>query len=132
MQLNKITIHCSDTYADQLCNAEIIDEWHKEFGWSGIGYHFVILRSGDVEIGRPLKFMGAHVKGHNEGNIGICLCGGKSSYGAPVDNFTVEQKRAAKNLVNVLREIYGIDDVKPHNYYDKGKTCPNFDIEEIL
>ena len=36
---------------------------HLGFGWDGIGYHKVILRSGKVENGRPEFWIGAHVKG---------------------------------------------------------------------
>ena len=35
-------------------DAKIIDKWHKERGWSGIGYHYVIKRDGQIELGRPI------------------------------------------------------------------------------
>ena len=39
------------------------------------GYHFAVDRAGNVWQARPLQFQGAHVKDHNEGNIGIVALG---------------------------------------------------------
>ena len=41
-------------------SAEQIHEWHLNQGWAGIGYHFVIRKNGDVEIGRPEWAVGSH------------------------------------------------------------------------
>ena len=43
-----LIVHCSDT-EDNDINAEYIHKMHLEFGWDGIGYHKVILRSGKIE-----------------------------------------------------------------------------------
>ena len=49
-------------------------------GWSDVGYHFVIgngsdgIPDGGIEIGRALKYRGAHTKWNN-GTVGICLTG---------------------------------------------------------
>lgn len=52
-----------------------IERWHLARGFLAIGYHFVISPSGRIFRGRPLDRMGAHVKGHNRGTVGICLMG---------------------------------------------------------
>ena len=39
-EIKKIIIHCSDS---EFGDAALIDKWHKERGWTGIGYHYVIL-----------------------------------------------------------------------------------------
>lgn len=63
-------------------DAAMIDLWHRERGWSGIGYHYVILddrhgtkADGTVEVGRPEARSGAHVRGANAASIGICCTG---------------------------------------------------------
>lgn len=63
-------------------DAALIDRWHRGRGWSGIGYHYVILDDrhdtkpdGTVELGRAEARMGAHVKGANTASIGICCAG---------------------------------------------------------
>ena len=43
--------------------------------YADIGYHFVIDGKGRVWEGRPLDFQGAHVKGQNEGNVGVLFLG---------------------------------------------------------
>ena len=72
-KVNKIIVHCSATLVEQKVNAAIIRSWHmsKTPPWSDIGYHFVILRDGKVEAGRPIERAGAHVRGHNHDSIGI-------------------------------------------------------------
>lgn len=68
----RIVVHHSasaDVSADQ------IHQWHLNKGWSGIGYHYVIRKSGDIEPGRPVDTVGAHTIGYNGDSIGICLTG---------------------------------------------------------
>ncbi len=57
------------------CSAADVDLWHKERGWSGIGYHFLVRKDGRIYRGRPLNKMGAHVSGMNNCSIGICAEG---------------------------------------------------------
>lgn len=120
-----IVIHCSDSPQGRGDNAETIDRWHKERGWSGIGYHFVILEDGTIEAGRDIDKQGAHAKGYNH-YIGICLIG--------IDKFTDKQFESLKALVSGLMENYDImpNKVLGHYQVDKhGKTCPNIDIVEF-
>ena len=56
-------------------SAEQIHEWHLNQGWAGIGYHFVIRKNGDVEIGRPEWAVGSHAYGENWHTLGIHLSG---------------------------------------------------------
>ena len=70
----KAVIHCSDSPQGRGDNAQTIHRWHKERGFDGIGYHYVILEDGTVENGRPEFWSGAHAKGHNDA-IGICFIG---------------------------------------------------------
>lgn len=73
-RIKKIFVHHSASPA-ATTTTERIDKWHKERGWNGIGYHFVIHLDGSVHQGRPIHKTGAHVKNHNTGTIGICVCG---------------------------------------------------------
>lgn len=147
MKINKITIHCSATRPDQECNAAIIDEWHKARGWSGIGYHYVILRDGTLERGRDVKFMGAHVLGHNEGNIGICMVGGLDKDGKAANTFTDMQFRTMRSIVMAMQDAYGVEDqnIKGHRDYSPDlngdgqitpdefyKQCPCFNVWDYL
>jgi N-acetyl-anhydromuramyl-L-alanine amidase AmpD len=109
--------------------ASDIDRWHRERGWLGCGYHFVIKRDGTVEDGRPLEKTGAHVRGMNSKSKGICLVGGmnRAKSGAEV-NYTDEQMEALRKLIDDLRDEHFPDaKVAGHVDFDNHKTCPNFD-----
>ena len=49
---NKIIIHCSATPRGVDYSAADIDKWHKQRGFRGIGYHYVIKLDGTIEKGR--------------------------------------------------------------------------------
>jgi len=132
-KINKIIVHCSDSLWG---DAQIIDKWHKEDrGWSGIGYHFVILNGirrynapydksidGAIEDGRPVTEIGAHVKGHNRDSIGICLIG--------KEHFSATQLLVTlPDLLGRLIEEHNLmrSDVFGHRDFST-KTCPNFDV----
>lgn len=118
--INSIVVHCSDSDIESHDNAETIEEWHKQRGFKQIGYHFIIVKSGEVIKGRPLHMQGAHCKGHNATSIGVCLTGR--------DRFSSKQLISLGALCKQLMYEYRITSVKPHNHYDKGKTCPNFEL----
>ncbi|MDD4980665.1 MAG: N-acetylmuramoyl-L-alanine amidase [Candidatus Omnitrophica bacterium] len=105
MDLTRAVIHHS---ASPDVSAKTIDKWHKERGWSGIGYHFVIRVDGKIEKGRPLSKKGAHAKGRNH-YIGICLTG--------YDTFTPTQ---TKSLVFLLNNL-GVKEIFPHHEKCPGK-----------
>lgn len=126
-----ITVHCSATPPQQYIDVAEIRRWHKKRGWRDVGYHFVIRRNGDVELGRPLSQTGAHVKGHNKGNIGVCMVGGCNADLQPEDNFTLAQRKALFGLTAALQEQFLIPDenVKGHKDWRVNKACPVLKIK---
>ena len=124
-----IVIHCADTFADMDIGAKEIDQWHKQRGFTEIGYHYVIRRNGDVEIGRPERNPGAHVSGHNTGSIGVCLVGGKARGRENPCNFTRAQWRALESLTMQLALEYPQAKITGHTNLDSGKSCPTFNVE---
>jgi len=119
-----IVIHCSDSPDDMNVHAKDIDRWHKERGWNGIGYHFVICRNGNIEKGRAIDVPGAHCYGVNSKSLGICLIGRK--------NFTEEQFISLYGLCTDLKFEYPGATIKGHHFFNKRKTCPNFKVLELL
>lgn len=51
-----------------------IDRQHRQQGWEGIGYSFVIGPSGTVYEGRGQR-VGAHTEGVNSSGFGVCFLG---------------------------------------------------------
>lgn len=120
--IDTIVVHHSDS---NYGNVKTIAEWHKEKGINQIGYHFVILRDGTVEHGRPITMVGAHARGHNVGSIGICLIGRLH-----VGQMTGSQSAALRSLIQKLllqypavTRIVGHRDLMP-------TECPGFDVAE--
>lgn len=125
--IKDIIVHCSYTTETMDIGAKDIDRWHRERGWMGIGYHFVITRSGKIEDGRDIERVGAHVQGHNAASIGICMAGGMNrSKDGPAINFTDAQFAALRDLIDDLIALYPSAKVSGHCDWTKAKTCPNF------
>ncbi len=125
-KINKIIIHCSATPPSMDVDANTVDEWHKQRGWSGIGYHFFIKRDGQIEIGRPLEKSGAHTKGHNKNSIGICYAGGVDSEMIPEDNRTSAQIASLLLLLRLLKNMFPTAIRHGHRDFSP-KACPSFD-----
>jgi N-acetylmuramoyl-L-alanine amidase len=126
-----VVIHISDSGWG---NAVAIDSWHRQKGWSMIGYHFVILNGqiaprrhisyfdGQVETGRPCDLdnvispdeVGAHTLGYNQNSIGICLI-------ALPGRITDAQLRSLKSIIQLIKtkipevQIYQHSDLDPVN-----------------
>ncbi len=74
---NRIILHNTGSTSG---NFERFDREHRERGWTGCGYHWILgngngLRDGQIEPGRPEKYRGAHTKHNNSDSIGITLVG---------------------------------------------------------
>jgi len=119
---NYIAVHCSATPEDMDIGVEDIDRWHKERGWIGCGYHFVIRRDGTVEDGRPLNAIGAHVRGFNQNSVGVCLVG--------TEEFSDEQTDALRELLTDLTFQFPSATVQGHRDFPHvKKSCPGFDVK---
>lgn len=118
-----LVVHCSDTPDDEPIGAPEIHEMHLGFGWHGVGYHRVINRQGIVESGRPDYWQGAHVYGHNEISLGVCLIGRSG--------FTEEQFDALEQVLREWRTICPNAAICGHRDFSyTDKTCPNFDVAQ--
>tara|TARA_R110000868_G_scaffold238717_2_gene493182 strand:+ start:3185 stop:3580 length:396 start_codon:yes stop_codon:yes gene_type:complete len=124
-KINLIIVHCSDSDINMHDDVSVIRQWHLERGFDDTGYHFYIKRSGKIQFGRKVQKIGAHTKGHNKSSIGVCL-GGKYV-------FTKNQKAALVNLLRTLLHTYDLKphDILGHNEFNKNKTCPNIEMDEI-
>lgn len=130
--IRKIIIHCSATAEGKDFTVNDIDRWHRQRGYVGIGYHFVIYRDGSVHPGRPVEKVGAHCLGQNTNSIGICYIGGCASDGKTAkDTRTPEQKQALLGLVKGLKEEYPKASIHGHREFAK-KACPSFDVKQWL
>lgn len=125
--IKEIIIHCSATPEGKDYTVDDIRRWHKQQGWSDIGYHYVIYRNGQIQNGRDVEISGAHCEGHNAHSIGVCYIGGMSKNGKTAkDTRTLAQKAALMSLLTYLKAIY--PGVKIYGHRDfTYKDCPSFD-----
>jgi len=125
--IEKIIIHCSATReGDDSVDSETIDRWHKQRGWNGIGYHFVILIDGTIEKGRSIETTGAHTKGYNSKSWGVCYIGGVEKDGkTPKDTRTAAQKDSFDRLLYFLKLLAPQATIHSHNDF-ANKACPSF------
>jgi N-acetylmuramoyl-L-alanine amidase len=143
-QITNIILHES---ASPFGDRHIIDRWHRERGWPGIGYHWVICNGwrekgvwvpaleGAVQQGIPLDAdshirgteVGRHALGYNATSIGICLVGKDG-------NFTAAQWMALRGLVRTLMGLHHLAIASVLGHYEtesgraQGKTCPGFSM----
>ena len=124
--INSIIIHCTATKPLAHINVNDVRRWHRERGFSDIGYHYLILVDGTVETGRPLSAIGAHCKGHNAHSIGICYVGGLNDKGKPADTRTPAQCEAMRTLLTSLKHRFPDATIHGHRNF-AAKACPCFD-----
>lgn len=127
--INEIIIHCTATPEGREVSVATIRKWHKDMGWSDIGYHWVVGLDGVPRPGRPEAKVGSHVANHNTGTLGVVYVGGVASDAkTPKDTRTTAQRRGLISIVRGLIARYPtIVKVTGHNQYSS-KACPSFDV----
>ena len=142
-EVNQIVIHCTATKENKYFDVCDIDRWHKQRGFKEIGYHYLILLDGTIQVGRNEIEVGAHVKGFNKHSIGVSYVGGLDSNGKAKDTRTEEQKRALILLLIDLKARYNDAEILGHRDFSKDlngngiiekheymKQCPCFDVKK--
>jgi peptidoglycan hydrolase-like protein with peptidoglycan-binding domain len=124
--VTKVFIHCSASDNPAHDNVATIDQWHRENGWAGVGYHFFIRKFGRLEMGRDLEKVPAAQAPYNAGTIAICL------HGLSINAFTLEQFDTLQGLCHQINEAYdGAVTFHGHSEVAK-KTCPVFIYRDVL
>lgn len=126
--INEIILHCSATKVFRDFSANDIRRWHRERGFSDIGYHFVVDLDGTVEIGRPIDQIGAHCLNHNRLSVGICYIGGLDLDGRPCDTRTDAQRVALPAVIRRIRRNHPRTTIHGHREF-AAKACPCFDAK---
>ena len=133
--INEIIVHCSATPEGRIYDDPVATfrKWHMKpvskggLGANDVGYHYVVDQHGKRWTGRPVEKVGAHVKGHNTGTIGVCYVGGvdANDIKKAKDTRTPAQRKAMLELLTELVEKYDIKKISGHRDY-AAKACPSF------
>lgn len=132
--ITRIVVHCSATPGYMDIGREDIKRWHLDRGFSDVGYHFIIRRNGDIEMGRPVSKIGAHAQGFNTKSIGICMVGGVEIEDGfvPTNNFNPIQFENLVLLLTGLAAEYNVNPAHICGHCDLPgvrKACPSFDVQ---
>jgi N-acetylmuramoyl-L-alanine amidase len=119
-KITKHIIHCSDSPTGDVTE---IRKWHLARGWNDVGYHYIIRRDGEIEVGRTLDVIGAHCEGQNSISVGTCLVGR--------DVFTAKQFESLRRIHTMLQALFPGIGPHPHNEF-ANKRCPCFDVYAVL
>lgn len=127
-----LTIHCAATPEGRHVSAAQVTEWDKaKFGQTS--YHWVVELDGTSVRTLRDDQKGAHVGGHNTGNIGICYIGGIDKKLNPKDTRTDAQKKTLLTLVRTYKERYPGIVIRGHrDWPGVSKACPSFDVAKWL
>jgi len=125
--INEIIVHCTATPEGREVTVSEIRQWHRQRGFSDIGYHYVIHLDGSLDFGRDVDISGAHCTGHNAHSIGVVYVGGVAKDGkTPKDTRTAEQKASLAAVLMDLKRIYPLAKIHGHRDF-ANKACPSFD-----
>lgn len=101
---------------------------HFNQEWCDIGYHYLISPGGHIYAGRSLFSVGAHVEGHNTGNVGVSLMGGFHK-----QSVTPEAEAALVNLLAWLCDELNISTESIYGHRDFMATeCPGANLYNRL
>ena len=142
-KITEIIIHCSATPEGRDYTVDDIRRWHKQRGYSDVGYHYIVYRNGILAQGRDVNIIGAHASGHNAHSVGICYIGGMSADNSrPEDTRTLRQKARLLSLLVDLRKLYPNAQIVGHRDLSEDKNgdgiiepsewmkaCPSFDAK---
>lgn len=148
-EITEVVVHWTANFIDQDITAEDVNRVHIARGFDEIGYHFLILRDGSLQIGRNINKPGAHALRRNEYSIGISFVGGinlTSSEAARLGGYEAVANNGRYSSVDSLTDVqfttfdmfmdsffkafpygqaFGHMDTEPNN-----KPDPDFDVVE--
>lgn len=128
-----IVVHCTAT--DPNATVEAIKKHWKEIrGWGNTpGYHYLILRDGELLNLWPDPWITNGAFGHNKECIHVAYIGGIDKEGKPVDNRTPRQKNSMFFQLVKLSEKYPEAKIIGHrDFPGVTKECPCFDVTEWI
>lgn len=102
-------------------------QWHvKQRAFSDIGYHYIVMPSGEIIPCRSVALNGAHTLGQNYNTIGIAMVEMRKI--TKIANASAYYSPATLASVKDVLRYHHINNVYGHNDYDSYKLCPGFKV----
>jgi N-acetylmuramoyl-L-alanine amidase len=129
-KIKHVTIHCTATPEGRHHSAAEISKWDID-KFRQESYHWVVELDGTAVQTLKDNQVGAHVGGHNTGNIGIAYVGGMDKeMKNPKDTRTPAQKATIIRLVDSYKKKYPGVKARGHNEWPGvNKACPSFSVK---
>jgi N-acetylmuramoyl-L-alanine amidase len=135
-------IHASDTFTNQNIGSNEIDAVHKEDGYDGIQFHYVIRRDGRIQRGKPVndKSLASNINGHENYTIDICLIGGINAPSGTENagdllsdkSYTIKQWQSLKLFLWAFYTRFPGGIVMGYGDIDASSNEPYFDVIEYV
>ena len=97
-------------------NAFTIDAQHCRQGRFGIGYHFLVIHNGNIQLCRDVHTCGSHTRNLDDISVSIGVTGGIDENGDRMFTRNLEQVSSIDDLITFLSQVYPeakVDD-RPH------------------
>lgn len=113
-----------------------IAQYHvQNNNWAGIGYHYVIIDSGQIFQTQNTNKISYHASGYNTNSIGVTITGAHRIDDGNTNTDIVAKKeyKSLVYLVAKLKEKYNVplENIIGHNETGSPKSCPNLDMNEF-
>jgi N-acetylmuramoyl-L-alanine amidase len=125
-QISRIVVHHSASA--RATAVQVIDRWHRDRGFAGIGYHYVIDGDGKLHQGRDLSKLGAHARGFNATSVGVCVTGDNTN---PSQQWNEVQCSMLKRVVEALELLFPGALTMGHRDLMNTK-CPGLEVKHVL
>lgn len=126
-KIERIVIHC--TGSSPYAPVENILREFKIKGWKNPGYHFLVLRTGEVRQILPLEEVANGAQGYNATAIHVAYIGGWENQEYR-DTRTPEQREAIFKTIQALKQQCPSAEVLGHCELNKNKGCPLFNVKK--
>jgi N-acetyl-anhydromuramyl-L-alanine amidase AmpD len=87
-------------------DAYTIDTQHCRQGRLGIGYHFLVVNKGDIQLCRDIETVGSHTRNLDDISVAIGVTGGVDKEGQRTFTRNPDQIEAIDDLIAFLSQRY--------------------------
>lgn len=101
-----IAVRDTLTKPDPEIDVKVMDTIHCRRGSLGVGFHFVLILNGDIQLARDIERTGSHSKDYDNISVAIGIVGGVDPEGERVNTRTQEQREALDDLIAFLQQRY--------------------------
>ena len=134
--INKIIVHQTDSEDRGQFSPYDTANYHVNTNdWAGIGYHYYIIKNGEIFQTNRDDVISYHASGNNANSLGVVITG-EHRCSIDDDNYLVLEPEQYNGLVYTLAKLsmkYNIasKDIIGHTETGSPKSCPNLNLDQL-